>query len=291
MKKKIALTLCVLAIPIVYLAACPYLAVSRIRDGLINKDSEGLSENIEFPTLKQHLKDQMNAAMAANMEDDKENVAMNFFATGVATLFIDKIIDNYVTPGGLTRMLSDAEITEGEATENAESEDPSEIFRNATYRYDSLHSFSVYVPANDGDGEMRMVLKRRGIATWKLCYLYFPDAAFDRKKRNQNSVPKKSTVTDGETESSRTISEAIKHFDNYDARLVRRLASEFSIPESDMLQLNWELEPNESDDGLLYDYVLTFGSDCPQSILDRIQGVDETRSIRVDPSVFDTDSE
>ena len=67
MKKGVwAIGLILLAI-VGYVAAGPYLTISEIKTAVVEQDSEKLSNNIEFPTLRQNLKDQLNAVMMKNV--------------------------------------------------------------------------------------------------------------------------------------------------------------------------------------------------------------------------------
>jgi hypothetical protein len=67
MKKIIWVAGVILALVVGYVAAGPYLTVSAIKTGIVENDSEKLSENIEFPTLRQNMKEQLNTKMMKNM--------------------------------------------------------------------------------------------------------------------------------------------------------------------------------------------------------------------------------
>lgn len=74
----------------------------------------------------------------------------------------------------------------------------------------------------------------------------------------------------------------------YGKRPQSRLAAELGITDDDLELLEWETLENSSDDGLPYDYVLTFDASCPPEILEKIDGLDEDRTIRVSVNAFDT---
>lgn len=65
------------------------------------------------------------------------------------------------------------------------------------------------------------------------------------------------------------------------------LAAELGISDSDLEQLSYEIQTNESNDGLIYDYILTFDESCPQEILETIEGLSDDNTIRVSVNAFD----
>lgn len=73
----------------------------------------------------------------------------------------------------------------------------------------------------------------------------------------------------------------------YGKRPQSRLAAELGITDDDLELLEWETLENSSDDGLPYDYVLTFDESCPPEILEKIDNLDEDRTIRVGVNAFD----
>ncbi|HGN1707579.1 MULTISPECIES: hypothetical protein [Providencia] len=66
-----------------------------------------------------------------------------------------------------------------------------------------------------------------------------------------------------------------------------RLAAELGITDEDLESLEWDTKENSSDDGLIYDFVLTFDKSCPSEILDMIQGLSDNLTIRVSANAFD----
>ncbi|AZZ94720.1 hypothetical protein EUZ85_30015 [Hahella sp. KA22] len=73
----------------------------------------------------------------------------------------------------------------------------------------------------------------------------------------------------------------------YGKRPRSNLAAELGITDDDLELLEWETLENSSDDGLPYDYVLTFDESCPLEILEKINGLDDDRTIRVSVNAFD----
>ncbi|MGE3334975.1 MAG: DUF2939 domain-containing protein [Rhodospirillaceae bacterium] len=97
-----------------YVAAGPYLALNEIRDGIVAQDEAALAAHIDFPVLRESMKEQIAAAMTARMEErsggDPEMVAMGkLFASKMVEVMVDKI----ATPAGLAMMTSTKGVEEG----------------------------------------------------------------------------------------------------------------------------------------------------------------------------------
>lgn len=159
----------------VYLIAAPYITVHQMKSAAESHDGEALSEHIEFPSVRQSLKDQMNAMFAKAMvqqEDAKDNP---FVALGVALagIVVDKAVDLYVTPAGITQLMA-GEKPRPDTERGSGSVDKSERkpFSNTSMSYESLNKFVVRVKGDDG-AEGKFVLRRRG-TSWKLTEIIVP---------------------------------------------------------------------------------------------------------------------
>ena len=78
-------------------------------------------------------------------------------------------------------------------------------------------------------------------------------------------------------------------FDHYDQQFQLRLAESLGISHSDLDLLNYEINTNESSDGLIYNYVIEFKDDSPKEILKKISGLEEGRYVYLDPWDLDID--
>jgi len=63
----------------------------------------------------------------------------------------------------------------------------------------------------------------------------------------------------------------------------RHLAKLLDISFEDLIQLNWEINTNESDDGLVYSYVVKFKEDSPKNILAKIDRIDNNYQVYLEP--------
>jgi len=161
-----------------YVAAGPYITISAIKDGIVEKDSEKLSDNIDFPALRQNMKDQLNAQMMQNVATELKDNPFAALAAGFASKMVDGIVDAFITPSGLAKIMEgkkpEIQKSNGgvktETTNDAPNKE--DLFKNARYSYDSMSKFSIYVP-NDKGEEARFLLKRQDLS-WKLVSIEIP---------------------------------------------------------------------------------------------------------------------
>lgn len=65
------------------------------------------------------------------------------------------------------------------------------------------------------------------------------------------------------------------------------LAPKLGITYTELCQLDYTIETDESDEGLLYNYRIVFNNNNPKSILDKIKGLDKDLNVYLDPWEFD----
>lgn len=159
----------------IYVVAAPYITVHQIKEAAKLRDGEALSEHIDFPSVRQSFKDQLNAKFAKAMSEDKEMSDSLFAPLGMAfaSVVIDKAIDVYVTPAGITQLMA-GESLQADAEQEVSRDEPTdrEPLSDASMSYEALNKFSVRVKDKDGE-EIKFVLRRRGIG-WKMTDIIIP---------------------------------------------------------------------------------------------------------------------
>ena len=159
-----------------YIAAGPFLTLNSIKVAVETVDSEKLSEDIDFPRVRQNLKEQLSAAMATSVA---EELSDNPFAA-IALVFSDKLVegmlDTFVTPSGIASLISGRNPLAKRTADSAEADDSdqqlSELWDRSRFEYDSLNRFSIWVINDDGD-EVRVVMRRNGFK-WRLTNILLP---------------------------------------------------------------------------------------------------------------------
>ena len=172
MKKVIGIAGTTLVLIMGYVAIGPFLTFSAIKTGITEKDSVKLSENIDFPILRNNLKEQISAAIIKDATSKSNN--KSFIALKAALMqkkITDNIIDSFITPGGLSMIMNENE------PKKKEPQTKNEILKNAKLSYDSINKFSIWITNEEGK-EIRFVLGREWM-TWKLINIIIP---FDENK-------------------------------------------------------------------------------------------------------------
>lgn len=164
---------------VAYIAAAPYITVYQMKSAAENHDGEALSEHIDFPSVRQSLKDQMNIMFAKEMAQDKEMKDNPFAALGAAFagMMVNKMVDAFVTPAGITQMMAGEKPKPALNNASTQPTTPSEgaarkPWSYATMGYESLNKFVVKVKDEKG-GESKFILRREGIG-WKLTQIIIP---------------------------------------------------------------------------------------------------------------------
>lgn len=183
--KRIAWIIGLIALlPAFWIGAGPYLAVADIERGINDKDSERLAERVDFPTLRQNLKDQLKVTVLKSAARELEDNPFGALATGLATTLVDGLVDAFITPAGLASLMEGERPSVGAVPSRSQSspaqtpepdqkqKQDRDLFKNARHSYDSLSRFSVWVPGQDGR-ETRFVLQRDGLS-WKLVNMILP---------------------------------------------------------------------------------------------------------------------
>lgn len=164
---------------VAYVVATPYITVYQIKEAAEKRDAVALSRHIDFPSVRQSLKDQMNASISKKIGGD-ENAKDNFLATlgkEIGGMFVDKVVEVYVTTSGIRQLMvgEKPEVIEVDvpASESSDKPEPTEKpLSHSSMSYESFDRFVVH-HKNKAGKEGQFVLHRQGIQ-WKLSEIILP---------------------------------------------------------------------------------------------------------------------
>ena len=152
-----------------YLAFSPYLTLMSLKSDIKAQDGESLAEKIDFPAVRESLKDQFNVAMAketmdSSSEDDPWGAAGAALGAAFASTVVNGMVDGLVTPSGLIELMSNGEIKSSGSDDQSQTSNDQELaISDAVLSYDGVNKFSATLISDDGD-EMKLVLRRRGLS-------------------------------------------------------------------------------------------------------------------------------
>ena len=160
-----------------YFAGSPYLTLMNLKSDIESRNGESLADKIDFPSVRESLKDQFNMAMAketmdSSDEDDPWGTAGAALGAVFASTLVDRMVDGLVTPSGLIELMSSGEI-DSNSDGGVQAERQQELaITDAVLSYEGVNKFSATLINDDGD-EMRIILKRRGLS-WVVTDIRLP---------------------------------------------------------------------------------------------------------------------
>ena len=193
MKKILPWLVGLMVIIAVYLYASPYLVLNNIKDAAEQGDADKLSGYIDFPSVKQSMKDQFKAAMVEELASSDEQDGFEALGTMLAAAMIDPIIDGVVTPDGVALMLQGQKL-DFDLNNDAPLDKPDTNNEDIDYKagYLSFSRFKVeIIDADDADESLDVIMHRDGLS-WKVTRIAF---SLDSNNKS-NSTIENSAVTD-----------------------------------------------------------------------------------------------
>lgn len=147
-----------------------------MKAALAERDAAAFSSHVDFPALRDSVKQQMSGAMADSVKavgaSDNPFAAMG---QAVANAMLGKVIDAMVTPAGVLAMVNQSALGNAAQDKAARGESaqaaPSGGQNRADYSAGHAGWDRFAVRAMDGgpDQSGALVLCRRGIWNWQLC--------------------------------------------------------------------------------------------------------------------------
>lgn len=174
-KKLIGALIAVVVVICGYLYASPYLALNSIKKAAQAGDVEKVSAYIEYPSVRQSFKDQMNMMMMKEIANQKND---GFAALGamLASTMVDKMVDTFVTPEGMTLMLQGKNLKESQQsnapTEESEAKQEKQKPEYSS-GYTSMNDFEVLIKDQDKAKEVKVHMVRDGLS-WKINKIAVP---------------------------------------------------------------------------------------------------------------------
>jgi len=174
MIKKFAVGLAVAAVAatVIVWAAAPAFAAQALIRAAKAGDADRIEQLVDFPALRDSLKDELTSELAARMRRDPRLAESSLGGLGMmlAPMLLSGAIDATVTPEVVAQMVTTAEApdpTVRDRPEPGDAADDDDIHQAWGYR--DLNAFAVTLTDRDHpDQKLALILERRGPFTWKL---------------------------------------------------------------------------------------------------------------------------
>ena len=95
----------VLVLAAAYFVASPFLTVHYMKSAAERRDGEALSEYVDFPAVREDLKDQINLKLGREMTKEMDDNPFAALGGMLAGAMIGKMVDVIVTPAGLIELM------------------------------------------------------------------------------------------------------------------------------------------------------------------------------------------
>jgi hypothetical protein len=175
-----------------YLFASPYITAYQLKKAIESQDGEALSERIDFPALRQSLKEELTIFLKREMAEETEKDEN--FATIVAALggaAIGGMVDAYVTPAGIDDIMKERKANlsanESDGDKNQELSSNEEIkldsFDESRMSYESFDKFSITSELGESGEKIKFILRRKGLG-WALTEIKMSDLMISLLKSN-----------------------------------------------------------------------------------------------------------
>ena len=176
-KRRMIDVLCVLAIIAIgaYWFTSPYFAVRSLKAAVVDADEQALGEMIDFPVLRENLKDQLKSATDRWAFEQGEPEAI----AGMALTWpiVDRLIDVYVTPAGLAQLGTKVDVPDDANLPFAALSGSvgASILNQEDFVIDrGLRSFSLHIQTKNEKGdEIEVVFEGNGL-NWTLVNVILP---------------------------------------------------------------------------------------------------------------------
>lgn len=154
-------------------AAAPVLAAQALIRAAKAGDERKIEQLVDFPSLRDSLKSELNAELMARMNRDPRMADSGLGGLGMmlAPMILSGAVDAVVTPEVVAQMVRTAEApdpTRRPAPEPAGDEADGDDIHQA-WGYRSLNEFAVTLTDRDRpDDHLALIMERRGLFEWKL---------------------------------------------------------------------------------------------------------------------------
>ena len=157
-----------------WLIISPYMYLRQLRAAVESGDTEVLAELIDFPSVRESIKDELNAAIVDSMQGELEGNPFAPLGMMLASAMVERLVEAYVSPAGLAA-LSRGDPPKIEAIIGQQQDDVSSESRYrivSAYKSFSRFDISFWSPKSNRE-ELVFVLRRSGLG-WRLTAIRMP---------------------------------------------------------------------------------------------------------------------
>jgi hypothetical protein len=154
----------------IWLYFTPHLAVKRLQEAARAGDHQALARLVDFPAVRASVKEEVREAVSGEFGEERSPLAS--FGAALAGMVVEPLVDSFVTPEGIASAVRGERPSLGSGKKRVKREARDLA---ATRGYEGSDAFVVHFRDWDDGGErMALVMRRHGIAEWKLAAIRLP---------------------------------------------------------------------------------------------------------------------
>ncbi|SDC10440.1 DUF2939 domain-containing protein [Acinetobacter boissieri] len=161
-----------------YIYVSPYIMLNNLKSAINANDSAKVASYVDFPSVRQNLKAQMNTYLTKQMDPSKHE-GMEGLGQMFALVMVDKITDLVVTPEGLTLMMQGKTVNLNLDSQIKNTNNPIQVQPNQTAtenystQYLSINEFEITIATQEKYKQVKVILERDGLS-WKIIKVSIP---------------------------------------------------------------------------------------------------------------------
>lgn len=170
MNRKLVLALVIAGLVIAVLAVSPVFAARSLIAAAERGDVDALERQVDFPALRESLKDELNAELRREMgrRAAEADSALAGLGMMLAPTLMASAVDALVTPDGVAAMVRSGDAPRPEQGQPAPTAGDGDDVRQS-YGYRDLNTFAITLTDRDHpDRPLSLLMTRRNLIGWKL---------------------------------------------------------------------------------------------------------------------------
>ena len=162
-----------------YLYASPYLALKNMKTAAQQNDLETINQYIDYPSVRQSLKEQLNAYMLKELRQESDNEFAKF-GTMLASSMTDSLLDAVITPSGVGLMLQGKNLNPShmplQTTTTSHIDAVEKDREKVEYKmyYSSFNRFVINIKNTERHDQRVQVIMQRDGLNWQIKQLIIP---------------------------------------------------------------------------------------------------------------------
>lgn len=177
MKKFISVALITLFA--IYFIATPYIALNKIKNAADQKNYNEISQYVEFSTLRENIKEQINSRMFKQIKRNKNNFLAGL-SLAVGGFAADNLVDNYINPTSIVLLMQGTMPKENNTKNiviknNHKDKIKSKTFIDIETGYISIDRFFIRINEKlENKKKIEFILERKNLINWKITNIILP---------------------------------------------------------------------------------------------------------------------